>query len=57
MPFIVIYERQKRVEVGREVVVGPPMEAGGMIEAMLVVRGTSTYSRLQQSLCLVCLFA
>ena len=39
------------VEVGREVVVGPPMEAGGMIEAMLVVRGTSTYSRLQPSVC------
>ena len=51
LQFIVIYERRERVEVGREVVVGPPMEAGGMIEAMLVVRGTSTYSRLQPSVC------
>ena len=57
LPYIVIYERQERVEVGRAAVVGPPVEAGCMVQAMLVVRGTSTYSRLQPSLCLVCLFA
>ena len=51
LSYIVIYERQERVEVGWAAVVGPPVEAGSMVQAMLVV------SRLQPSLCLVCLFA
>ena len=55
LPYIVIYERQERVEVGRAVVVGPPVEAGSIVQAMLVVRGTSTYSWLQQSVKSVCL--
>ena len=41
----VINERQGRVEVGRAAVVGPPVEAGGKMGAMSVIRGTSTCSR------------
>ena len=37
-----------RVEVGRAAVVGPPVggRAGGMMEPMPVIRGTSMYSSL-----------
>ena len=45
LPYIVIYERQERVEVGRAAVVGPPVEAGGKMGAMSVIRGTSMCSR------------
>ena len=45
MTFFVINEWQGRVEVGQVTVVGPLVEAGGMMEAMPVIRGTITYSR------------
>ena len=58
MPFVVINELQREVDLGRTVVVSPQVKAGGRMEA----RGTSTHSRtlvshasLQPSVCQVCL--